>query len=58
MTPPLTEQELLLLAHHRDMVDNGRYGDLVVMYKAGEPVEIKKAERILLKSDNGRGPKK
>lgn len=54
----LTEQELLLLAHHRDMVDNGRYGAIEAVYKAGELIEINKGERILVKSDNGRRPKK
>jgi len=55
---PLTEQEILLLAHHRDMVDNGRYGELAARYKAGRLVEVSKSERILVESDNGRAPKK
>ena len=49
----LTEQELLLLAQHRDMVVNGRYGELTARYKAGRLVEVKKGETLLV-PDSGK----
>lgn len=55
---PLTEQELLLLAHHRDMEANGRYGELMAKYEAGRLVTVKKAETILVPKGNGRSPGK
>ena len=52
----LTEQELLLLAQHRDMEANGRYGEWTARYKAGQLVEIRKSETILV-PDNDKGKK-
>jgi hypothetical protein len=53
MINQLTEQEVLLIAQHRDMEANGRYGELTAQYKAGRLVGVKKMEDILVRDDLG-----
>jgi len=54
-TSGLTEQEVLLLAHHRDMVGKNAYGELQARYKAGRLVEVSYREVILVPNDGNNG---
>lgn len=52
----LTPDEQLIINLHRDMVNNGRYGEFTPKYEAGKLVTIKKGET--LKPGNNNGGKK
>jgi hypothetical protein len=41
--------------HHQDMVDNKRWGQLIIVYQNGEPVVVKKEETLKPPKENGNG---